>query len=505
MLVIIIMSMRQQLLALLCLIQHAKPFLHGRRIAPAAIAVAHLERTESSQSTSTLSSSTETDICTGFYVHIPYCRRRCRYCDFAIVPIGSDSNARQTDGFLLMDAQYRKALLQEIAELPHTTIKNDRKRALSSIYFGGGTPSLAPPETIKAVLDAIRKRFHVDDENVEITMEMDPGTFDEEQLRKLAGMGINRISLGVQALDDAVLEQIGRVHRVQDIYDAIQLLQRVFVDDHTKQQRNQQQTIKNTNNFSIDLISGLPGVSLAAWADTLETTVHTLQPNHISIYDLQIEKGTVFGKWYDDVDGSILTPTEASISSKPRLLLPSPDDCGYMYRYASGYLRNEGFEHYEISSYARDGKRSCHNQVYWGYDSEWFAIGLGSTSFLNHHRYARPRAMSDYIDWVRRQAAEPVWLQEVDSNSTMARQDPGRLADIVLTRLRTIDGLDTDWLKLAYGEEAVRAVLKGAQLALDLGLANIENQILSLKDPQGFLFSNSILSSIFVELPNTEE
>jgi coproporphyrinogen III oxidase-like Fe-S oxidoreductase len=206
-----------------------------RRIAPAAISVVeHVERTQSSRSTSALSSSTETDtdICTGFYVHIPYCRRRCRYCDFAIVPIGSDSRARQTDGFLLMDAQYRQALLQEIAELSHTTTKNDRKRALSSIYFGGGTPSLAPPETIKAVLDAIRERFHVDDDNIEITMEMDPGTFDEEQLRKLAGMGINRISLGVQALDDAVLEQIGRVHRVQDIYDAIRLLQRVFVDDH---------------------------------------------------------------------------------------------------------------------------------------------------------------------------------------------------------------------------------------------------------------------------------
>ncbi len=430
-------------------------------------------------------------------MHIPYCRRRCRYCDFAIVPIGSDSTARQTDGFRLMDANYRNALLQEIESL--NNIGNDDgngNRTLSSIYFGGGTPSLAPMETIQAILDAIRERFQVDNDTVEITMEMDPGTFDEVQLRYLADVGVNRISLGVQALDDAVLEQIGRVHRVQDIHESIRIIRRVF-GDNDDHERNH-----DTPNFSIDLISGLPGVSLSAWADTLEMAVYTLKPSHISIYDLQIEKGTVFGRWYDD-DASIVTLASPSTTTG-RLFLPSPDDCAYMYRYASGYLRNEGFEHYEISSYARDGKRSRHNQVYWGYQTEWFAVGLGSTSFLNHHRFARPRAMSDYIDWANQQSIEPEWLRVANDDSAIrASPDPERLADIVLTRLRTIDGLDLDWLECTYGESAVRAVLKGVQLAVDLGLAHIDNRILSLNDPKGFLFSNSILSSIFLELPDT--
>ncbi|KAI2503247.1 elongator protein 3 [Fragilaria crotonensis] len=397
-----------------------------------------------------------------------------------------------------MDARYRNALLQEIDSLNNKDIDDENdNRTLSSIYFGGGTPSLAPLETIQAILDAIRRRFHVDKDTVEITMEMDPGTFDEVQLRHLADIGVNRISLGVQALDDAVLEQIGRVHRVQDIHESIRMIRRVFVGDN-----NNHNDDHEAPNFSIDLISGLPGVSLSAWANALEMAVYDLKPSHISIYDLQIEKGTVFGRWYDD-EASIVKSTSPP-RTKGRSFLPSPDDCAYMYRYASGYLRNEGFEHYEISSYARAGKRSRHNQVYWGYQTEWFAIGLGSTSYLNHHRCARPRAMSDYLEWVKQQSSEPEWLRVANNDPAIpASRDPERLADIVLTRLRTIDGLDLDWLQCAYGESVVDAVLKGAQLALDLGLANINNRILSLNDPKGFLFSNSILSNIFVELPDT--
>jgi oxygen-independent coproporphyrinogen-3 oxidase len=105
---------------------------------------------------------------------------------------------------------------------------------------------------------------------------------------------------------------------------------------------------------------------------------------------------------------------------KSRGLLPSSDDCAYMYRYASGYLRHEGYEHYEISSYSLPGKRSRHNQVYWGYDTEWFACGLGSTSFLNHHRSTRPRAMSDYIDWVKQQQQQQQQHSTVHNNNEFA-------------------------------------------------------------------------------------
>jgi len=488
--------MMGRLLILVLSFQSTQSFLHTSLLLPAAprttLATAAALQAQSIETAEAVSTS----VSTGFYVHIPYCRRRCRYCDFAIVPIGSDETQRATDGFLHMNARYRQALLDEIQLL------DPSKRKLSSIYFGGGTPSLAPTDTIKAVLDTIRQNFEID-VDAEITMEMDPGTFDETQLRQLADIGINRISLGVQALDDKVLEQIGRVHRIKDVYDAIGIIQRVF--DHPEKKPN----------YSIDLISGLPGVSLAAWADTLETTLTDLQPNHISIYDLQIEKDTVFGKWYDDDDNDVPSTTTAAAAGSgtaaPRLFLPSPDDCAYMYRYAAGYLRHKGYEHYEISSYALEGKRSRHNQVYWGYETEWFAIGLGSTSFLNNHRHPRPRAMSDYIDWVKQQQVlkKTDWvpslqqLEDDDETSSSSAESPDgeRMTDVIMTRLRTIDGLDLKWLGKVYGHTIVESVLRGAELALDLELATVDDdQTLRLTDPKGFLFSNTIVSSIFVEL-----
>jgi putative oxygen-independent coproporphyrinogen III oxidase len=455
----------------------------------------------------------------GVYIHIPYCQRRCRYCDFAILPIGSiNQQSKQTtipmDGFLSMDLRYRQAIVDEI----RWTFQNQSpNRPISSIYLGGGTPSLAPLDTIRTILQEIR-RHTVAVHDIEITMEMDPGTIDEQKLRDLAALGINRISLGVQSLKDSVLEYIGRVHRLVDIENAMDCIQKVYgcynvTSTHDKATNH----TGSPPNLSIDLISGLPGISLADWADILETTVHQFKPDHISIYDLQIEKNTVFGKWYSQDDEDVTTIpyntlgkdgslSNGSYRNTPNFSLPSPEDCAYMYRYASGYLRKEGYEHYEISSYARPGKRSRHNQVYWGYDTEWYAFGLGSTSFWNHTRIARPRAMADYLAWLHQHK-----VQSIDSqNDTTNIRDwqiytPERLTDILLTRLRTADGLDLEWVRQKYGDDTVERILRGVQLAMELNLATIELQqetkvLLRLQDSMGFLFSNTILSNIFVEL-----
>jgi oxygen-independent coproporphyrinogen-3 oxidase len=312
--------------------------------------------------------------------------------------------------------------------------------------------------------------FHVA-HDAEVTMEMDPGTFTLDDLIKWKELlGLNRISLGVQALNDPVLEQLGRFHRVKDIYHAVDAIQRAGID-----------------NYSIDLISGLPGVSLVDWAETLEKTIQDLKPVHLSIYDLQIEEGTVFGKWYSS--------DEASLSfNKPQL--PSADDCAYMYKYASGYLRHLGYEHYEISSFAKSDYRSRHNQAYWAYHSQWYAVGLGATSLIQKHSFARPRAMSDYVKWVETQKLrnQPEWLPGKDD------EEDDRLTEIVMTRLRTSEGLDLEWLENSFGGSVVESVLQGAQLALELKLAAVNDKCLKLVDPQGFLFSNSILSSIFLEI-----
>ena len=330
----------------------------------------------------------------GLYVHIPYCRRRCRYCDFAIVPIGSaaagggfesSSQKKANDGFQKMDDVYRSALLMEFDLIRKTTPIEGDKIPLRSIYFGGGTPSLAPTSTLRSILSAIIDRnegpfcIPEDGHGIEITIEMDPGTFTEDKLRELRDAGFNRISLGVQSFDDAILESIGRVHRRKDVLESIAMIDRVFGDDRRGISHGEStSTDAPSFTYSLDLISGLPGLSLAKWAETLETAMHLHpRPDHLSLYDLQVEEGTIFGKWYgsnrDDEDGddedneeernanalaqTRSPPTISTEAGKTKELpfLPSADDCAYMYRYASGYLRTKGYEHYEISSYAQPG------------------------------------------------------------------------------------------------------------------------------------------------------
>ena len=536
----------------------------------------------------------------GVYVHIPYCRRRCNYCDFAIVPVGDNvavDNNNNNEGFARMNYEYTNAIINEIemihqtttisASAPSSTVvstttstqqqqqqqqkqkrkktKKKKKQQLQSIYFGGGTPSLCPITTLHNILSAIRNVFSINtDTTIEITIEMDPGTFTTHYLRSIKEIGFNRISLGVQSFDDALLATLGRVHRVKDIYDSVHLIDTVFGSSGSSNGRP---------NYSIDLISGIPGLSLAKWTETLYKAMHTLNPSptHVSLYDLQIEDGTVFSRWYDKIDKEegkeggggggggeqrgnnrrITSPSSAPSSP----LLPSSSDSAFMYSYASGYLRHLGYEHYEISNYAlmspsmlsssnQVGKckqsyyRSKHNQIYWDYNGQWHAVGLGATSNVNgKSRYVRPRALSDYIAWTEelqrnyvdaikaKTMFHPPWQlhdkEELDV-------DDDKLLDIIMTRLRTIDGLDLDWINKQneYNERHVHAILQGFDLAIELDLGQRYNNgstcfmidtddddgmktttttslsygHIRLNDPKGFLFSNHVISNIFLKL-----
>jgi len=343
---------------------------------------------------------------------------------------------------------------------------------------------------------------------------MDPGTFDEPYLESIKQMGFNRISLGVQSFDDNILSNLGRVHRSIDIYNSIEMIGKVFGEEDA--------------NYSLDLISGIPGLSLAGWSKTLHKAVSLYpKPNHMSVYDLQVEKATTFGKWYS-IDEDEERPTQQqqhdiqnSTSFHPSL--PTPDDCAFMYSYASGYLRSRGYEHYEISSYAAykrsddqehqssESYRSQHNQIYWKPNGQWYSIGLGATSNVNGVRYARPRALSDYINWVEglmtQNTNKPPWLHKLDDED----EEDDELLDIVMTRLRTIEGLDLDWISKHYTISHVKAIQRGFDLAidLDLGVSDISSDekygSIRLKDPKGFLFSNNIISNVFLELSEMED
>ncbi len=516
----------------------------------------------------------------GLYIHIPYCRQRCRYCDFAIVPIGDPGSTkndqddpdnhegRREQGFRRMNDRYISAVVAELQQIADRNTKTKcQKVPLRSIYFGGGTPSLAPIESIKSILyhacgrDNPEAPFRIA-VDTEITMEMDPGTFDREHLSSLRDMGINRVSLGVQSFDDDILCAMGRTHRRADVLQAVRDIAFVFGND-----LNDWENV----NYSIDLISGCPGLTPAKWVETLQEATIGVEtkkkigsssaarkerqplllsslppPKHISVYDMQIEEGTVFGKWAAEAekvatinrnegstyendddededpsrqftvalpldDGNVssgLNPTETQSQQQRILRLPSEDECAFMYKYAAGYLRSKNYEHYEVSSYAafndsvkcktkRDGhvgdqkeehfnprsKRSKHNQIYWEYDGQWHAVGLGATSFVNKKSVARPRQMNDYIEWV---SDGNEYMNSTNNDVDDKHIDEDFLSDILLKRLRTIDGLDLSWLEANYGSEIVEKVLEGAKLGLDLELAErTDDHILRLKDPEG--------------------
>jgi len=332
------------------------------------------------------SSSTSIQEPLGFYVHIPYCRKRCRYCNFAIVPVGNTetpptntntntvtSSSSSSSSFRdVIHERYQSDLFQEIDLLrsqqkqgPSTntctatttantpsTKSTTISRPLTSIYFGGGTPSLAPISMIQEILQKIKSTFVLSDQ-VEVTMEMDPGTFDLRYLQAIKDLGINRISLGVQSFDDTILESLGRVHRMVDIYHAIQLLHQVY--GSTINENDDDHDNHGILKYSMDLISGLPGLTEAKWIETLQiaTSKEFASVSHLSIYDLQVEEGTVFGRWY----GKDTTTTAATPSSLPtRPSLPNEESVARMYKFTAGYLRAKGFEHYEGMSFLRDGE-----------------------------------------------------------------------------------------------------------------------------------------------------
>ena len=519
----------------------------------------------------------------GLYIHIPYCRQRCRYCDFAIVPIGNnerknemvdgdDPQSRREQGFRKMNDRYISAIVDELKQIAARNKEANKKIPLRSIYFGGGTPSLAPIESIENILyhacghDNPEAPFRLLQKSTgsdttiatEITMEMDPGTFNREYLASLHDLGVNRVSLGVQSFDDDILRAMGRTHRRADVLQAIQDIAFVFGRDEEDDKFHDDRW-ENVN-YSIDLISGCPGLTPAKWVETLQEAtagVETQQnigsgsksrqslllsslppPKHISVYDMQIEEGTVFGNWaakakeaaiaqrkaentqsddeYDEeddedpsrqftvalpLDDSGSDPKDMSNQEQLILRLPSEDECGFMYKYAAGYLRAKNFDHYEVSSYAafedsvtpktkdlkRVSKRSRHNQIYWEYDGQWYACGLGATSFVDKETVARPREMNDYIEWVEKNNESLLFSgSDIQDERRNKSTDDDILSDLLLKRLRTADGLDLNWLEANYGSEIVKDVLEGAKLGLDIELAeHTDDNILRLRDPEG--------------------
>lgn len=399
------------------------------------------------------------------YIHIPFCRRRCYYCDFPVSVVG-DKATGSTSGTI---EQYVEVLRSELKTTPVS------RRFLETVFLGGGTPSLLSVEQLGRILDAIDQHFGIA-AGAEISIEMDPGTFNLEQLKGYRAVGVNRISLGVQAFQDELLSVCGRSHNSSDIFAAIELLRQVEVPD-----------------FSLDLISGLPHQTLEQWQESLETAVK-LAPTHISCYDLIVESVTPFGRQY-------------SPGVKP---LPTDESAAQMYRMAQQVLTGAGYEHYEISNYALPGHQCRHNRVYWE-NRPYYGFGMGAASYIEGRRFTRPRTRREYYAWVQ-QLMDAGGILE---NPKLSAEDV--LLETLMLGLRLAQGLSLSALSEQFGEKTLKQIwmalhpyyCKGwVELiatdtkAMELGDAQRLPAIgyLRLSDPEGFLFSNTVLADLFSQL-----
>ncbi|KAG7607120.1 putative coproporphyrinogen dehydrogenase [Arabidopsis thaliana] len=423
---------------------------------------------------------------TSAYVHLPFCRKRCHYCDFPILALGmSSSSARPSNVYeegKEDDPRITNYVNLLVREIKTTRTDFDTNPNLETVFFGGGTPSLVPPKLVSLILETLSLNFGLSPD-AEISMEMDPGTFDGQKLKDLMKLGVNRVSLGVQAFQDELLKACGRAHGVSQVYEAIEFVKECGVE-----------------NWSMDLISSLPHQTLEMWEESLRLAIES-QPNHVSVYDLQVEQGTKFGNLY--------TPGQSP--------LPSETQSAEFYKTASSMLRGAGYEHYEVSSYSRDGFKCKHNLIYWK-NKPFYAFGLGSASYVGGLRFSRPRRLKEYTNYVadlENGAANWCGNGDVDLKDVAT--------DILMLSFRTSKGLELKEFGEAFGSEVVKSICKVYEPYVESGhivclddmrsevmidefktlVANDEVKIedhvryLRLKDPDGFLLSNELISLSF--------
>ena len=379
---------------------------------------------------------TNSDNKIGLYVHVPFCLRKCRYCDFLSFEC-RDERAL---------SQYADALCREIS----TRYEEWPYKVVDTIYIGGGTPSILPAEDMKRVVECICSNFALADDP-EITIEANPATIDDRKLETYLESGINRISIGVQSFDKSILNLLGRVHDKNDALNAVRMAKKA-----------------GFNNVNVDMMFGIPGQTLKMWRDSLRQCIF-LRPEHISLYSLQIEEGTPF---YKMMENGTLEPTPDSVDRT-------------MYHDAVDMLTQAGYHHYEISNGALPGFESRHNLKYWSY-REYLGLGPGASSFIGGHRFKNISSVLEYLKYIK-QGLPPVKPEDVEKYTL--RDDMGVY---VFTGLRKTEGFD-----IRDFEETFRTdffdVYDPAILTRLRGLVEMEGCILRLTE-KGLDVSNKVMA-----------
>lgn len=332
----------------------------------------------------------------GLYIHIPFCLKKCGYCDFlSFGGCGEDLQAR-----------YTEALIREIGMYAEKRIQ------LDTVFIGGGTPSLLHENHIIEIMKAAKAAFCIT-ENAEITIEANPKTLTLDKLKAYRSAGINRLSMGAQSLDDRMLAFMGRAHDQNDFLENFHLARQAGFD-----------------NINVDLMFGIPGQTMELWKDSLFQLI-SLSPEHISFYSLQLEEGTEFARQYRD--GVIdLPPVELDRE---------------MYHEGIRMLKEAGYVHYEISNCAKPGHQCKHNLKYWDFD-EYYAVGLGAHSFC--YGQGRQCNLSDFDGYFAAVDAGKL-PQDTDLYEEETVED--YMAEYVFTALRKLSGLSLEDFRETFGKD----------------------------------------------------
>ena len=390
------------------------------------------------------------------YIHIPFCRKKCTFCDFSIYAVGSKFNN------------------QDLYEKYITNLKNEIKFIfgnylnyfgnINSLYFGGGTPSLIHPKFIESVIQEISKycKFSYD---AEISLESDPNTFDKETLKFYSDIGVNRITMGIQSLDENVLKNLNRSHSKTEALKSIELLKSSEI------------------NFGLDLIQGLPNQDIFSFENDLKF-LSSLDVQHLSIYMLSLEKNSSLYKKYNK---------EYNSQIKQDLLTD-------MFIMSHQYLSSEGYEHYEISNFCKNNKISKHNKSYWDGLSEFYGFGSSASSYFNGKRFAKPSSISKYYQFINN--IDKTFEDFINDNDSLDEDstEVRNLKYYLLNQIRRKEGINMTILKKNFNNDYYNKInnfFQNRNLGLSEAYSN-EDEFIRLKYPFGILVSDEILVDLFI-------
>jgi oxygen-independent coproporphyrinogen III oxidase len=374
----------------------------------------------------------------GIYIHIPFCRRRCHYCNF----------------FSVASLKYHEAFMEGILGEIRTRKDYLEGRTAQTVYFGGGTPSYLEAVDIRKILEEIQKNFGVGPE-AEITLEANPDDLSPEKLNEFRKMGINRLSIGIQSFHDADLQYLNRVHSAKRAAESIKEAQDAGFD-----------------NLSIDLIYGIPTLSTENWEINIDKAYSFGTP-HISAYSLTVEPKTAL---------------EVLIRNK-KAVAPAEEESIAHFRILLRKMKEYGYEHYEISNFCKPGHYSRHNCQYW--NGEYY-LGLGPSahSYNGHSRQWNAASIFEYADQIRRNDR----FFEIEELTAAQHYN-----EFVMVSLRTMWGCDMEKVREKFGTSRAEDFSARAQKYISSGKMSEENGVYTLTD-EGKLFADGIASDLFIDL-----